>query len=116
MPGKVRVPHNVVEQVVERLVRYYKPERVYLFGSAARAEAGPDRDLDFLVVLPDDCPNEIRTSGEIYEILGDLDVGVDVVPCRRSDFEARAAAVVASLPATVIREGRLLYVRDAVPA
>jgi hypothetical protein len=33
----------------------------------------------------------------------------DVIPWRQSDFEDRAAYVKASLPATVVREGRLLY-------
>jgi len=34
---------------------------------------------------------------------------VDVVRLPHSDFDGRAAHVVASLPATVVREGRLLY-------
>lgn len=107
----------VVEQVVERLVEFYRPEKIYLFGSAARGEYGPDSDLDFLVVVPDDCPKEIRRSGAIYEVLGDLDLGVpvDVVPWRRSDFEGRAAAVVASLPATVVREGRVVFDAQTLP-
>jgi predicted nucleotidyltransferase len=110
-------PDAVVEQVVERLVKFYRPEKIYLFGSAARGEYGPDSDLDFLVVVPDDCPKEVRRSGAIYEVLGDLALGVpvDVVPWRRSDFEGRAAAVIASLPATVVREGRVVYVAQALP-
>jgi predicted nucleotidyltransferase len=111
------VPDAVLDQVVERLVEFYRPEKIYLFGSAARGEYGPDSDLDFLVVVPDDCPKEIRRSGAIYEVLGDLDLGVpvDVVPWRRSDFEGRAVAVVASLPATVVREGRLVYDAQTLP-
>jgi hypothetical protein len=31
------------------------------------------------------------------------------VPWRKTDFEDRAAWVKSSLPATVVREGRLLY-------
>ena len=110
------VRQDVIEQVIERLVRFYHPNKIYVFGSAARGESGPDSDLDFLVVVPDDCPREIRASGEIYEILGDLDTPVDVIPWRRSDFEGRAGEVVASLPATVIREGKLVYVSEALPA
>jgi predicted nucleotidyltransferase len=109
------IPDAVVEQVVERLVKFYQPEKIYLFGSAARGEYGPDSDLDFLVVVPDDCPKEIRASGAIYQKLRGLDVAVDVIPWRRSDFEGRAAAVVASLPATVLREGKLVYVAEPVP-
>jgi hypothetical protein len=33
----------------------------------------------------------------------------DIVPWRKTDFEQRAACVVASLPATVVREGKILY-------
>ena len=105
---------DVVPEVVERLVEFYRPEKIYLFGSAARGEYGPDSDLDFLVVAPDDCPKEIRAAGAIYQKLRGLDVAVDVVPWRRSDFEGRAAAVVASLPATVLREGKLVYVAEPV--
>ena len=37
----------------------------------------------------------------------------DVIPWRRADFDARAEHVCASLQATVVREGKLLY--DARP-
>jgi hypothetical protein len=50
----------------------------------------------------------MRTS-EGYSRLSGLGMPKDVIPWRQSDFEARAAYVVASLPATVVREGRLLY-------
>jgi predicted nucleotidyltransferase len=102
-----------IEEAVRRLVEFYNPERIYLFGSAARGEFGPDSDLDFLVVLPDDCPRELRVSGRIYEELSEVDLPVDVVPWRRTDFEGRKV-VKSSLPATLAREGKLVYVADAV--
>jgi predicted nucleotidyltransferase len=37
-------------------VGYFHPERFCLFGSAARGDGGPDSDLDFCVLLPDDAP------------------------------------------------------------
>jgi predicted nucleotidyltransferase len=100
---------EAIEEIVRRLIAYYQPERVYLFGSAARDEFGPDSDLDFCVVLSDDAPEQLFRSGAIYGELGNVGYPKDVVPWRRSDFDARAAHVVASLPATIIREGRLLY-------
>ena len=33
-------------EVVRRLVEAYEPERIYLFGSVARGESGPDSDYD----------------------------------------------------------------------
>ncbi len=104
---------QAIEEITRRLVDYYHPERIYLFGSAARGDYGPDSDLDFCVVLPDDAQEELFRSGAIYSKLGGIGYPADIVPWRRTDFDARAAYVVASLPATILREGRLLY--DARP-
>ena len=46
----------VLAEVLGRLVAAYRPECVYLFGSVARGDAGPDSDYDLLVVVPDDAP------------------------------------------------------------
>ncbi len=105
--------NHAIEEGVRRLVDFYKPERIYLFSSAARGGAGPDSDLGFLVVVPDDCPREVRFSGEIYRRLWNVPMAVDVVPWSRSDFEGRQC-VQASLPATVVREGKLVYDAEAV--
>src|SRR5438093_7794179 len=44
------VSEEKIRLAVEILVREARPERVILFGSYARGEAGPDSDLDLLVV------------------------------------------------------------------
>ena len=100
---------EAIAAITGRLVRYYHPERIYLFGSEARGDAGPDSDLDFCVVLPDDAPVESLRDGGVYSLLRGMGYPKDIVPWRCSDFDARAAHVRASLPATVIREGKLLY-------
>ena len=101
---------EAIAELTRRLVESYSPVRIYLFGSEARGDAGPDSDLDFLVVVPDDTPEHVMRSSDGYMSLSDLEIPKDVIPWRQSDFEGRAAYVRASLPATVIREGRLLYV------
>jgi len=100
---------EAVSLITSRLVEFYRPERIYLFGSAARGDAGPDSDLDFCVVLPDDAPEALLRSGKIYAILAGVGFPKDVVPIRRDQFDQRAAHVAASLPAVVLREGKLLY-------
>jgi excisionase family DNA binding protein len=102
-------PHDpVLAEIVRRLVAAYQPERVYLFGSAARGEAGPDSDHDVLLVVPDDADAERLRSRRAYEALWGLGVAVDVLVWRRSAFDARAT-VRTSLPATILREGILLH-------
>jgi predicted nucleotidyltransferase len=101
----------VLKEIVRRAVEVAHPLKIYLFGSVARGEAGPDSDYDLMLVVPDDTPEERRRGGYIYQALRGLDpsASVDIVIYRKSKFEKQAARVVASLPAAVIREGRLLY-------
>ena len=100
---------DAIAEITRRLVEYYRAERVYLFGSVARGEDGPDSDLDFCVVVPDDIPSEKLHGGAVYSFVSGTGYAKDIVPWRRTDFDLRARHVVASLPATVLREGKLLY-------
>ena len=100
---------EAIAEITARLVRFFQPVRIYLFGSVARGEAGPDSDLDFLVVVPDDVAEEKLRPGAARRAVTGMGFAKDIVPWRQTDFEQRAAWVSASLPATVVREGRLLY-------
>jgi predicted nucleotidyltransferase len=95
-------------EVVRRLIDLYQPERIYLFGSAARGDATEDSDYDLMVVVPDDAPPERRDSYLAYDVLWGSGVAVDAVICTSVWFHARTH-LKASLPGTVLREGRLLY-------
>lgn len=100
---------EIIEEITRRLVDYYHPVRIYLFGSEARGDAGPDSDLDFMVVVPDTASDELMRSRDLHTFLSGVGAATDVIPWRQTDFEGRAAYVIASLPATVVREGKLLY-------
>jgi len=100
---------NALDEIVRRLVAAYDPERVYLFGSHARGDAGPDSDFDLLVIVPDDATPDRCRSRLAYEALRGTGVAADVVVWTRGYFERRRE-VPASLPATVYKEGRLLHV------
>jgi len=106
--GAVTASDPVLSEIVDRLVAAYEPERVYLFGSSARGESGPDSDYDILLVVPDDASGERLRARRAYEALWGIGAAVDVLVWRRSAFDARAS-VRTSLPAVVKREGRLLH-------
>lgn len=99
---------NVLEEVVRRLIEAYEPERIFLFGSMARGDAGPDSDYDLLVIVPDDAPLERRRSRLAYERLWGTGTAADVLVWTKSYFESRLH-LKASLSATIAEEGRLLY-------
>lgn len=98
-----------LDLIVERLVAAYEPLRVYLFGSMARGDDHQDSDYDILLIVPDDAEEERRRSRMAYTVLWETGLAADVVVLTESYFEGRSKAVT-SLPATVLREGRLLHV------
>jgi uncharacterized protein len=94
--------------IARRLAEVYAPDRIYLFGSAARGDAGADSDYDLLVVVPNDTAAPLLRGRPGHEALADLGLAVDVVVRTVGYFDARAH-LQASLPGTVLREGVLLY-------
>lgn len=98
----------VVREAVRRLVEALRPRRIYLFGSVARGVGGPHSDLDLLVLV--DHPEEplYRLAQRGYRALRGVPAAVDVVVWDLETFDARRS-LKASFPATVEREGKLLY-------
>ena len=108
---QVRVPaaeQPLVQEIVKRLANLYHPERIYLFGSSARGDAGPDSDYDFMVVVPDDTPPEIRDTKAVFQVLFDIQAPIDVLVWTRREFDKRLHLRV-SFPSTIVAEGKLLY-------
>ena len=90
-------------EIVGRLVQAYQPERIYLFGSAARGDA-----QDLMLIVPDEAPRERRRSRLAYQALRGTGAAVDVLVWTKRAFEERLH-LKASLPSTILREGRLIY-------
>lgn len=84
-----------------------RPERTCLFGSVARGDAGQDSDYDILLVVPDDAPPELRRNHAAHVALWGTGFAADVLVWTTSEFDSRVH-LPASLPATVLREGKLL--------
>jgi uncharacterized protein len=97
-------------QAVERLVAALSPEQIYLFGSQARGDATDDSDYDLLVVVAHSDEPSYRRAQVAYHALWGVRLPLEVVVFTRAEFDYQLPAL-ASLPATVVREGRLLYAR-----
>ncbi|MGI8912669.1 MAG: nucleotidyltransferase domain-containing protein [Chloroflexota bacterium] len=98
----------VLNEIVRRLVEALHPEYVYLFGSRARGDAAADSDYDLLLIIdtPRDRIYQLRTDG--HGAMFGVGASVDILVMTPEYFRGRLN-VVASLPATVRREGKLLY-------
>jgi predicted nucleotidyltransferase len=105
--GEIRENKELTE-IVRRLIDAYRPERIYLFGSRARSDFGGDSDYDLMVIVPDSASPERKRSRLAYEVLRGTGVAADVLVWTRDAFDRRLH-LRASLPSTIVSEGRVLY-------
>ena len=106
---KRTTPQSLIRHMVRRIVDKFHPEQVILFGSHARGEAGPDSDVDLLVVM--DFEGAAHDKGlEIMQALHDRLVPVDVVVTSPENFAWRKD-VVGTIEWPAAREGKVLYAR-----
>lgn len=106
----VPVPTPVPQPLLEGVIAAYAPRRVILFGSRARGEARPDSDIDLLVVLDDDAPEEALGWRRRHAARRLHSGPVDILPCRAGVLADRAQ-VPGSLAAAILREGITVYER-----
>lgn len=98
----------VLAEMLRRLVDQFQPERLYLFGSRARGEAMEDSDYDLLMIVSNSPLPRYQREIEAFRALRSVGAAKDVLVFTRDEFQ-RKQGVASSLPATVLREGRLLY-------
>ncbi len=100
---------NHVRTLITRIVETLEPQRVVLFGSHARGDAGARSDLDILVVAESSRPRYERAV-PIYRAVADLPIELDILvytPAEVRDWSRVDQAFVT----TALREGRTLYER-----
>ena len=100
--------HPVLAEIINRLVAAFHPECIYLFGSQARGEAAVESDFDLLMVVSESPLPRHRRDQAAFRVLNGVGVSKDIIVFTREEFD-RKRKVVCSLPATIEREGILLY-------
>ena len=98
-----------IGKMAARIARKFDPEQIVLFGSHARGTAGPDSDVDLLVVMPVN-GSKRQTQVEIRCALRDIRLPKDIVVATPAEVRQQR-----KLAGTLIRpameEGRVLYAK-----
>ena len=100
------VDPGVLDDIVRRVVEVAHPQRIILFGSAARHQMGPNSDVDLLVIT--EGVHRGALAGRIYENLWGVGAVVDVVVVTPEDVE-RYADSNALVIKPALSEGRVIY-------
>jgi len=100
---------EAIDEMVRRIVDRFDPEQIILFGSHAQGSAGPDSDVDLLVVMPV-AGSRREKQLEVRLALHDLSLPKDVIVTTPEDFAWRKE-VPGTIERPASREGRVVYVR-----
>ena len=104
-----KVTPRLIHSMVRRLVRQFDPEQIILFGSHARGTAGPDSDVDFLVVMPVKGSKREKRI-EMQLALDDILVAKDIVVVTPEQMQ-RNRNIPGTIERPAVLEGQVLYAR-----
>ena len=96
-----------IESITAQIVEKYRPEKIILFGSAAKGEFTPDSDADFLIVKKE---TPLYGADRIRELsrLIERNIAVDFLIYRPEELNQRMEMGDPFLKA-VLEEGKVLY-------
>ena len=98
-----------IDRMVKRIVKNFDPELIILFGSQARGDAGPDSDVDLLVVMAVK-GSRLEKGVEISLAVREFPFPMNILVTTPEDFAWRKD-VVGTIEWPAAREGKVLYAR-----
>ena len=97
---------EILDDIIRRAVQVAQPEKIILFGSAARGDMGPHSDVDLLIVKQG--ADALDLMGDIYMNLYGVGGAVDAVVVTPADVERyKDSHGLAIKPA--LQEGKVVY-------
>ncbi len=104
---------ELLEEIKRRILAVSDPEQIILFGSHARGIAGPDSDLD-LLVIEEGIDATRRESVRLRAALRGLLVPIDVLVATPNQIE-RYRNSIGLIYNSILREGKVIYERTSTP-
>ncbi len=99
----------LLDHVTKTIVDRFHPNRIVVFGSHARGEAGPDSDLDLFIEM-ETARRPPERAIEVSEVFGLRPWPMDIVVYTPEEVR-RLRAVKGSFLSMIEKEGKVLYER-----
>ena len=96
----------ILDDIIRRIVEVAQPEKIILFGSAARGDMNRHSDVDLLIIK--EGANRLELMGQIYQNLHRVGAAVDAIVVTPDDVEHyKDTHALVIKPA--LQEGRTVY-------
>ncbi len=98
---------EITNLMVQRIAQSFQPEKIILFGSYARGTAGPDSDVDLLVIMSVSGSKRQKTV-EMYRLLGGMGLSKDIILVTPEEIK-KYQNIRGTLIHQALLEGKTLY-------
>lgn len=105
------ISQKKIDEAVHRLVKTYKPLKIYLFGSYAWGIPNEDSDLDFLVVIEKTSEKSYKRPVAGYHAMRGLMAPADILVYTKDEFQ-QLSDNVTTLCHKVRNEGNICYAQS----
>ena len=104
--NKGMLDQQTLDDIIRRIVEVAQPEKIILFGSAARGEMNRHSDVDLLIIK--ECADPLELMGQIYQNLHGAGAAIDAIVVTPQSVERyKDSHALVIKPA--LREGRIVY-------
>lgn len=100
--------NDYIDFLVSKLVSFFKPNKIFLFGSQARNDANIDSDIDLLIIKESDKPKRMRALEFRKELRGYNYYPVDLLVYTPQEFQ-NESSIKGTIAYHVLKEGKILY-------
>ena len=76
----------LLDEVIGKIVSMFRPEKIVIFGSVARGTAGPDSDIDMLIVMNTELSYYRRTA-PIHVAMRNFPVAMDIFVLTPEEYD-----------------------------
>lgn len=98
-----------VQNIVDRIVRNYDPDKIILFGSYAQDTPNENSDVDLLIVKDSELPRHKR-GREVRKLLYGILVPMDIIVFTNKEIEEERNLKF-SFVYEVLKTGKVLYAK-----
>lgn len=106
MKKRMTLDQKILDDIVHRIVEVAHPDKIILFGSAARGEMGVHSDVDLLIIKGG--VDALDLMAAIYRNLHGVGAAVDAIVVRPEDVERfKDSHALVIKPA--LKEGKVIY-------
>lgn len=103
-----KTTEQTIQEITQKIVKEFQPEKIILFGSWAWGKPGPDSDVDLFIVK--DTENTRALAREIDGFLWGRTVPLDIIVYRPGSVK-RGLDTGDFFVRDVVRKGKTLYER-----